>query len=298
MSRTEEGLRALGPNGKRKFIDALAAVADEVLDDYKIDTPLRVSHFWSQISHECAGFKSDTENLNYSARRLRQVFPKYFRTDAEAAAAAGNPQAIANKVYGGRLGNTAPGDGWKYRGRGPLQLTGKANYAEMGKALGIDLVGNPDLAADPRIGLQIACEFWKARGLNKLADANDIRAITKKINGGYNGLADRKANFVIAWRIWGDGVDRPKPKPLTKSTEMAAGGAAATAAPIGVGAAWEAGKAAAGSASDMKEIATDAGGLVGFDGSMALLIGAAIIMAAGIGYLLYRRYRRNRDEDV
>jgi putative chitinase len=273
MSRTLEGLRALGPNGKKKFIDAIAAVADEVLSEYDIDTPLRVSHFWAQASHECAGFKTMHEYWGPTKAQLG---------------------------YEGRkdLGNIQPGDGYRFRGRGIFQLTGRHNYAAMSKKIGIDLLANPELAADPKTALRIACEYWKSRGLNKWADANDIKAITKRINGGFNGLADRKANFVIAWRIWGGGVDRPAPKPLTKSTEMAAGGAAATGGTIGVGAAFEVGKEAARNAQDVKEAVNDAGTMVGFDGSMALLVGAFLIFALGVGYLLVKRYRRNRTEEV
>jgi putative chitinase len=298
MSRTLEGLRALGPNGKKAYIEALAEVADSVLNGYAINTPLRVAHFWAQISHECGGFKAAYENLNYSAARLLQVFPKYFPTMAHAVAVAGQPEKIANKVYGGRLGNKLPDDGWRYRGRGPVQLTGRDNYREMGEALNIDLINKPDLAADPVVGLRIACVFWTKRGLNALADKNDIKAITKRINGGYNGLADRKANFVIAWRIWGGGVERPAPKPLTKSKELAAGAGAAVGGTAGVGAAWEAGKEAAKHAGAVKDAANEVGTAVGSTGSTAILVGALIIFALGVGYLIYRRIQRNKHEEV
>lgn len=203
-------LQALGPNGKPAIIKALAQAAPTILASYEIDTPLRMAHFWAQASHECAGFKT--------------MFEYWGPTKAQAR-------------YEGRkdLGNLTPGDGYLFRGRGIFQLTGRANYAAMSKKIGLDLVAEPDLAANPETALRIACEYWRTRGLNKLADANDIEAITRKINGGLNGLADRRANFIIAWRLWGDKPERPAPaKTIATSREanaaIVAGGASAAAA--------------------------------------------------------------------
>jgi putative chitinase len=203
-------LQALGPNGKAATIKALAHAAPTILAQYEINTPLRMAHFWAQASHECAGF--------------RTMFEIWGPTKAQAR-------------YEGRrdLGNVTPGDGHRFRGRGIFQLTGRANYAAMSKALGLDLVAQPDLAAKPENALRIACEYWRTRGLNKLADVNDLEAITRKINGGLNGLADRRANFIIAWRLWGDNDARPAPaKTIAKSREanaaIVAGGASAAAA--------------------------------------------------------------------
>ena len=184
-SRTLEGLRALGPNGRRSIINALGQVADDILEEYQINTPLRIAHFWAQASHECAGFKTMHEYWGPTPAQRR---------------------------YEGRkdLGNTQSGDGKRYMGRGIFQLTGRANYREYGRRLGLDLEGKPELAADPVNALRIACEYWKAKGLNRFADANDITTITRRINGGLNGFADRKANYVIAWRIWGGAGERPR----------------------------------------------------------------------------------------
>jgi putative chitinase len=274
-SRTAEGLRALGPNGKRKFIDALAEVADDILDEYQINTPLRVAHFWAQASHECAGFKTMHEYWG--------------------------PTPAQRRYEGHRdLGNTQEGDGKRYMGRGIFQLTGRANYRTYGGKVGLNLEGEPELAADPVNALRIACLYWKSKGLNRLADENDIKAITRKINGGYNGLADRKANFVIAWRIWGDG-ERPKPsrkRLLASSTEVRATGAAAGGGAVGIFGAFEAGKEAVEHAEDAKNAAEGAAYLFGLDGGTALLIGGVILLVAGAGYLLWRRWARLDEEEL
>jgi predicted chitinase len=149
----------------------------------------------ANVDHESGGFKAKEENLNYSAKRLQEVFPKYYKTPEDARGDAGNPEAIANKVYGGRMGNTEAGDGYKYRGRGNLQLTGKDQYAEMGKKLGVDLVNNPDLAMDPKYSAQIAVQHWKSSGADKAAQAGDMTRARKLTNGGINGLADVNSKY-------------------------------------------------------------------------------------------------------
>lgn len=149
----------------------------------------------ANVDHESGGFTKKEENLNYSAKRLQEVFPKYYKTAEDARADAGNPEAIANKVYGNRMGNTQPGDGFKYRGRGALQLTGKAQYEAMGKKLGVDLVNNPELAADPKYSAQIAVQHWKSSGADKAAQAGDVEKARRLTNGGTNGLADVKAKY-------------------------------------------------------------------------------------------------------
>lgn len=150
-----------------------------------------LANFMGQNAHESVGFTTLSENLNYSAQGLRKTFGKYYKTDAEAQADANNPQAIANRVYGGRMGNTEPGDGYKFRGRGFTQLTGKDNYAAAGKALGLDLVNSPDLAADPKNAAKISAWYWKNRVSSKGA-GEDVTAATKLVNGGTIGLEDRK----------------------------------------------------------------------------------------------------------
>jgi len=149
----------------------------------------------ANVDHESGGFKSSEENLNYSAKRLQEVFPKYYKDAASARADANNPEAIANRVYGGRMGNTEAGDGFKYRGRGDIQLTGKAQYEAMGQKLGIDLVNNPELASDPKYSAQIAVQHWKDSGANAAAARGDIRGARVKTNGGTNGLADVEAKY-------------------------------------------------------------------------------------------------------
>ena len=164
---TKDVLSRLFPRAKPRVINALLN-GRKTLDSFKISTPPRICHFLAQMAHESVGFKY-----------LRELGGKsYF------------------KRYEGRrdLGNTQPGDGYRYRGRGIIQLTGRYNYRLYGKKLGLDLENNPELAARPDIALQIACQYWDDKNLNKYADVNDIKTITKRINGGHNGLSDR-----IAW---------------------------------------------------------------------------------------------------
>ena len=165
-----------------------------VLPNFGIDTPLRKAHFLSQVAHESGGLKYSKENLNYSAKALRSVFGKYFKTNEIAEEYARKPDRIANRVYANRMGNgdEQSGDGWKYRGRGLIQLTGKHNYESFANDHGVDCVNNPDLILDPEIALMSACWFWKKRKINRYADADDIHMVTKRINGGNNGLHDRQ----------------------------------------------------------------------------------------------------------
>lgn len=175
-----------------------AAAKDQMIhamDAGGITDPQSKAMLMANVDHETGGFTRTEENLNYSAKRLQQVFPKYYQNVEDARADAGNPEAIANRVYGGRMGNTEAGDGFKYRGRGALQLTGKAQYEAMGKKLGIDLVNNPDLAADPKYSAQIAVAHWKASGADKAAQAGDIVGARKRTNGGTNGLGDVEAKY-------------------------------------------------------------------------------------------------------
>lgn len=166
-----------------------------------ITDPNELAMFLAQTDHESGAFSVLEENLNYRPERLMSVFKKYFRSPAEAQqAAAGGPEAIANIVYGNRMGNNQPGDGWKYRGRGLIQLTGKNNYIAASKALGIDLVSNPDKASEPEIAAKIAVWYWQSRGgLAAAGQQGDVRTATKLINGGDNGLQDR-ANLFARYR--------------------------------------------------------------------------------------------------
>ena len=162
-----------------------------------IDTKDRICGFLSQAGHESGHFKVKVENLNYSQAGLRKVFPKYFPDDATAFRYARQPAAIANRVYGGRMGNgnEQSGDGFKYRGRGYIQLTGKNNYIACGKDIGVDLIADPDYLLTPSGAVQSAVWFWVKNGLNALADKKDVLAMTKRINGGTIGLAERQALY-------------------------------------------------------------------------------------------------------
>ena len=179
---------------------------NEVLPQYNIDTPLRICHFLAQIIHESGYLKAKVENLNYSSQALSRVFSKYFPSNSIAEEYERQPEKIANRIYANRMGNgdEDSGDGWKYRGRGLIQLTGKNNYKSCSNDLGLDLVNNPDLIInDPEVNVKTACWFWKKNNLNSLADKDDITSITKKINGGINGLTDRKNKLDICKKVLG-----------------------------------------------------------------------------------------------
>lgn len=172
----------------------------EVASKFGINTPLRIAHFLAQCGHESGGFKVTSENLNYSAKGLRGIFKKYFPTDAIANAYQRQPQKIANKVYANRManGSEASGDGYKFRGRGYIQLTGKDNYTQFGKSIGVDILSNPDSVAS-KYALASAAWFFSKNGLHKIADegASDavVTKVTKRVNGGTIGLADRIKHF-------------------------------------------------------------------------------------------------------
>jgi len=180
--------------------DAVIAMIPDTAAKFQINTPLRLAHFLAQCGHESGGFRVTSENLNYSAKGLNGIFKKYFPTEAAAAAYARNPQKIANKVYANRManGSEASGDGYKFRGRGYIQLTGRDNYTQFGKAIGEDIASNPDKVSS-QYALLSAAWFWSKNGLNKLADggAGDtvVTSITKRVNGGTIGLADRIKHF-------------------------------------------------------------------------------------------------------
>jgi putative chitinase len=154
-------------------------------------SPVRLAHWLGQMAHESGGFTRLVENLNYtSADTIARVWPSRF-TKASAVAFVRNPEALANRVYGSRMGNMQPGDGWRYRGRGLVHLTGRENYQRAQAANGIPLVTNPDLAADPEIAVRLAVWYWNSKNLNVIADADNATALTRRINGGTIGLQDR-----------------------------------------------------------------------------------------------------------
>jgi putative chitinase len=177
--------------------DSVIAQLPETMAKFGLDTPIKLSHFLAQAGHESGGFKLVNENLNYGAKGLRGIFGKYFPTDEKALLYERKPEKIANLVYGGRMGNgaEATGDGYKFRGRGYIQLTGKDNYTAFSKSIGEDCVANPDLVAT-KYPLASAAWFF-TRCLSKCTDASDaaITAVTKCVNGGTIGLEDRKKHF-------------------------------------------------------------------------------------------------------
>jgi putative chitinase len=180
--------------------DGVIAMIPDTAAKFQINTPLRLAHFLAQCGHESGGFRVTQENLNYSAKGLAGIFKKYFPTEAAAAPYARQPQKIANKVYANRManGSEASGDGYKFRGRGYIQLTGRDNYTQFGKAIGEDIASNPDVVSS-KYALLSAAWFWSKNGLNKLADAGasdtTVTSITKRVNGGTIGLADRIKHF-------------------------------------------------------------------------------------------------------
>ncbi|MFO1068169.1 MAG: glycoside hydrolase family 19 protein [Geminicoccaceae bacterium] len=155
----------------------------------------RLEFFLAQIGHETAGLRVVEENLSYSAERLTAVWPRRFPDVRSALPFARAPERLAERVYGGRMGNDAEGsgDGWRYRGRGYLQLTGRDAYRAVGDLAGLDLEGDPGLAAAPGTALRVACACWRWKGLDPFCDADDFTGLSRRINGGTNGLADRRA---------------------------------------------------------------------------------------------------------
>jgi len=180
--------------------DAVIAMIPAVAQKFQIDSALRLAHFLAQCGHESGGFRLTKENLNYSAKGLNGIFKKYFPTLESAVPYERKPEKIANKVYGGRMGNgpEASGDGAKFCGRGYIQLTGKDNYTAFGKSIGEDVCANPQVVAE-KYALLSAAWFFNKNGLHKMADggATDavVTSITKRVNGGTIGLPDRIKHF-------------------------------------------------------------------------------------------------------
>ena len=180
---------------------AIVPLLNTILPKYDINTKLRTAMFLAQALHESGEFTHLSENLNYSSARLAVVWPKRFSINGKPNQVAldigGKPELIANTVYANRLGNGTPesGDGWKYRGRGIFQLTGKDNYTNCGKAIHIDIAKNPDLLLSHEAAITSACWFWQTHNINSAADKSDIVKSTKIINGGNIGIDDRTKYF-------------------------------------------------------------------------------------------------------
>ena len=190
---------------KNPHITHWHGVLDQLLDDYEINTPLRVAHFVAQCAHESGNFVFIKENLNYKAASLQKTFPKYFPTAELAAQYANRPERIANRVYANRMGNgdEASGDGFRYCGRGLIQLTGKDNYTFFAGSLDISVEEASEYLATFEGSAQSACWFWEQNKLNRFADANDVKGLTRAINGGYIGLSDREKHTEHALHILG-----------------------------------------------------------------------------------------------
>lgn len=182
-----------------KWVDPL----NETFARFDISNPKRQAAFIGQCGHECGNFRILEENLNYRAETLMKLWKARFPTLEIANQYAKQPQKIANKVYANRMGNRdeASGDGYRFRGRGCIQTTGHANYYHAGQALGVDFVMEPDLVASPKYAALTAGFFWSTHGLNALSDIQDHKSITKRINGGFIGLADREEHTRMALAV-------------------------------------------------------------------------------------------------
>lgn len=209
MMPTHQQLLVAGVKEIDKWLPAIQVVCEH----YAIDTPQRIAGFLAQTAHESAGFTALTENLNYSAETMAVVWPNRFaekgsdgkpvkengknKPNKFALALHRKPELIANVVYSGRMGNgpVESGEGWKYRGRGLKQLTGKENYTKCGNALNTDFVNDPDLLLQPQYAALSAGWFWTTNKCSEFADKGDFEGLTKRINGGLIGLADRKSRY-------------------------------------------------------------------------------------------------------
>jgi len=197
----EAAVRALASPGANPATIGDILGTQDLLPRYGINTPLRIAHFLSQTAHESSGFKIAVENLRYtSADRLCQVWPSRFPDAASAAPYVNNPEKLGNAVYANRLGNGPPqsGDGFGYRGRGLIQITGKTNYQRVGTIVGLGLASQPELAELPQHSLLIACGTWRNIGVDTLPETASVEQYTRKVNGGLNGLEDRQVLFAKA----------------------------------------------------------------------------------------------------
>lgn len=255
MRITLDELRLLTPRGRPTLLSGLVVPLNKYLPKFHIDTPLRVSHFMAQAAHETDGFKTLQEYANGSA-------------------------------YEGRkdLGNTQKGDGRRFKGRGIFQLTGRANYTRYG------LANTPARAADPDMSVQIACKFWTERNLNRYADANNITAITKRINGGYNGLADRRAYYRKAWAIWGHGL--PPGKTMAQSNTVRAGVVA------GAASFTSGGLSLADYLYTSREVIDTTGALAEHTGFPFITVLLALVATCAIGYIIYDRWWKAKHEGI
>ncbi|KQB53800.1 glycoside hydrolase family 19 [Pseudomonas endophytica] len=220
MPITSQQLLQILPNAGQ-VAGVFVPVLNTAMNRYQIVGQKRIAAFIAQVGHESGQLTRLVENLNYSADGLANTWPnRYAEPDGKSGyvkvmvkdrsrnkpnalglSLANKPEQIANNVYAGRMGNIAPGDGWKYRGRGLIQLTGKTNYRLCGEALGLDLLAQPELLEKPQHACMAAAWFWSSNGLNSLADKSDLESITRRLNGGLTGLADRQALYARALKV-------------------------------------------------------------------------------------------------
>lgn len=214
-------VKKVAPRARENYLEALRQ-GGPLFEEHGITTPLRMAHFLAQALHETGGFTVLRESMNYRADRLVEIFGVHRHsaavTAAEAAKLEGHPEQIAERVYGlgnprkaRELGNTQPGDGFRYRGNGVLQTTGRGSHRIMGSACGVDFEGNPDWVTAPEHALKPALHEWTRSGLNAFADRNDLRTITLRINGGFNGLPDREGWFNKLWPLLRTGSQPDEP---------------------------------------------------------------------------------------
>lgn len=234
---TKALLKSIFPRAMDDEIDAFLTYGEQALREAGILQGMnRLHYFLAQLGHESEGLTHKEENLNYSATGLMKTWPSRFPTLEFAKKYERNPEKIANFVYGGRMGNVNPGDGYRFRGRGYIQLTGRETYREIGRIAGLDLENNPELASRPEHAVRIACAFWNWKRINPSCDVGDYKEVTRKINGGDNGWADRLEWLDKVQRLLRPGgttpatpavtpqpVPTPRPKPVapTKPAEEA-----------------------------------------------------------------------------
>lgn len=202
---TDDSLKQIMPRlPDAKRVTVLPSL-QSAMNEFAVNTPKREAAFLAQIAHESGELTIFSENLNYSAKGLMATWPKRFPDLATAQKYERNPEKLANNVYANRIGNgsEASGDGWKFRGRGPIQITGRENYQKYGSRLNVDLLNNADRAATPEVGFRVAGLYWKENGLNELADAEMFETITKRINGGLKGLDERLKYYTRAKQVLG-----------------------------------------------------------------------------------------------
>lgn len=189
---TQEDILNVFPNADPELVDALVNAQDSLISDYGIDTEMKMSHFLAQTAHESGGFRLREENLNYSADRLMAVFPKYFR-NVDARSYHRQPEKIANHVYANRMGNgdEDSGDGYMFRGRGLIQLTGRSNYTAYAEDNDMSIDEAVEFLSTAEGAVESAAWFWNKNDISDPAEQDNIREVTRRINGGTNGLQER-----------------------------------------------------------------------------------------------------------